>query len=88
MALVVEIGFLPVKARTMLVESLTAAIRRISEMETCVSAGTEEGVNVDVYSPKILEQFERASRKANAALAAAGLFCEFRLEFCIGYASG
>ncbi|KAL8894095.1 MAG: hypothetical protein Q9192_004625 [Flavoplaca navasiana] len=76
-ALVVEIGFLPVKARTMLVESLTAAIRRISEMETCVSAGTEEGVNVDVYSPKILEQFERASGKANAALAAAGLFFPF-----------
>ncbi|KAL8876520.1 MAG: hypothetical protein Q9198_005305 [Flavoplaca austrocitrina] len=87
-ALVVEIGFLPVKARTMLVESLTAAIRRISEMETCVSAGTEEGVNVDVYSPKVLEQFERTSGKANAALAAAGLFCEFRLEFYIGYASG
>lgn len=88
MALVVEIGFLPVKARTMLVESLTAAIRRISEMEICVSAGTGEGVNLDVYSPKVLGQFERASGKANAALAAAGLFCKSRPEYCIGYASG
>ena len=88
MALVVEIGFLPVKAQTMLIESLTAAIRRISEMETCVSAGTEEGVSLDVYSAKVLEHFERASRKANAALAAAGLFCKSKLEYCIGYASG
>lgn len=77
MALVVEIGFLPVKAQTRLVESLTAAIRRVSEMEACIAAGIEEGVNLDVYQPKALIRFELASGKANGALAAAEMFCEF-----------
>ncbi len=77
MALVVEIGFLPVKARTRLVESLTAAIRRVSEMEACIAAGIEEGVNLDVYHPKALIGFELASGKASEALAAAEMFCEF-----------
>ncbi|KAI4284627.1 MAG: hypothetical protein L6R38_001257 [Xanthoria sp. 2 TBL-2021] len=76
-ALVIEIGFLPVKARTRLVESLTAAIRRISEMETCIAVGIEEGVNLDVYEPKALIQFERASGKANVALTAAEMFLPF-----------
>lgn len=87
MALVIEIGFLPVKARTRLVESLTAAIRRISEMETCIAVGIEEGVNLDVYEPKALIQFERASGKANVALTAAEMFCEFRLGSRLGYTS-
>ncbi|KAL8859630.1 MAG: hypothetical protein Q9178_004029 [Gyalolechia marmorata] len=77
-ALVIEMAFLPVKARTRLVESLTAAIRQISEMETCVAAGIEEEVNLDVYNPKTLERFERASKKANGALTAA----ETSLPFC------
>ncbi len=73
----IEIAFLPVKARTKLVESLTATIRQISEMETCIAAGIEEEVNLDVYNPKTLERFERASKKANGALNAAEMFCEF-----------
>ncbi|KAI4220527.1 MAG: hypothetical protein LQ349_008068 [Xanthoria aureola] len=76
-ALVVEIGLLPVKARTRLVESLTAAIRRVSEMEACIAAGIEEGVNLDVYHPKALIRFELASGKANEALAAAEMFLPF-----------
>ena len=74
----IEIAFLPVKARTKLVESLTAAIRQISEMETCIAAGIEEEVNLDVYNPQTLERFEHASKKANGALNAAEMFCEFR----------
>lgn len=85
MALVVEIGFLPVKARTRLVEALTAAIRWISEMETCIAAGIEEGVNLDVYDPKALIRFEGASGKANVALTAAEMFCEFRWGYRTGY---
>ena len=88
MALVVEIGFFPVKARTRLVESLTAAIRRISEMENCIALGIEEGVNLDVHDPKVMEWFERASGKANGALAAAEMFCESQSGcLLIGYAS-
>lgn len=74
MALVVEVAFLPVKARTRLVESLTAAVRQIREMETCIAAGIEEGVKLDVYDPKVLRRVERASAKANGALAAAETF--------------
>ncbi|KAL8659757.1 MAG: hypothetical protein Q9226_000253 [Calogaya cf. arnoldii] len=76
-ALAVEIGFLPVKARTRLVESLTAAVRRISEMENFIALGIEEGVNLDVHDPKVIESFERASGKANGALAAAEMFLPF-----------
>ena len=77
MALVTQVALFPVKARTRLVESLTAAICRIREMETCITIGIEEGVNLDVHDPKVLQRFERASGKANGALAAAETFCKF-----------
>lgn len=76
MALIVEVGFLPVKARTRLVESLASVIRQIREMETCIAVGIEEGVNVNIYDPQRLKRFERASGKVNGALAAAETFCE------------
>lgn len=73
-ALIVEVVFLPVKARTRLVESLEAAMRQIGEMETCVAVGIEEGINLDIYDPRALERFEHASGKANSALTAAETF--------------
>lgn len=73
-ALIVEVVFLPVKARTRLVESLEAAMRQIGEMETCVAGGIEEGINLDIYDPRALERFEHASGKANCALTAAETF--------------
>ncbi|KAL8815135.1 MAG: hypothetical protein Q9223_005703 [Gallowayella weberi] len=76
-ALLVEIAFLPVKARTRLVESLSAAIRQISEMETCIAAGIEHGRDIDIYDPKPLKGFERASKKAKGALTAAETFLPF-----------
>ena len=74
MALIVEVGILPVKARTRLVEAIAAAIRQIIEMETCVAAGIEEGINLNVYDPNVLKRFNRASGKANGALTAAETF--------------
>ncbi|KAL8629599.1 hypothetical protein Q9189_004667 [Teloschistes chrysophthalmus] len=76
-ALIVEVVFLPVKARTRLVESLEAAMRQIGEMETCVAGGIEEGINLDIYDPRALERFEHASGKANCALTAAETFRSF-----------
>ncbi|KAL8638025.1 MAG: hypothetical protein Q9228_004783 [Teloschistes exilis] len=76
-ALIVEVVFLPVKARTRLVESLEAAMRQIGEMETCVAVGIEEGINLDIYDPRALERFEHASGKANSALTAAETFLPF-----------
>ncbi|KAL8948961.1 MAG: hypothetical protein Q9222_004898 [Ikaeria aurantiellina] len=73
-ALIVEMALLPVKARTRLVESLTATLCQISQMETCVATGIEEGMNLDIERLKILDRFEHASSKANSALAAAETF--------------
>ncbi|KAL8987708.1 MAG: hypothetical protein Q9177_003113 [Variospora cf. flavescens] len=55
----------------------------IREMETCISTGIEEAGNPNVSGPKLVKRFERASREANAALAAAETFCkmESNLEF-------
>lgn len=76
MALGVEVGFLPVKARARLVESLASTIRRVTEMETCICTGIEGGGNPNISDPKLVKRFERASRKANTDLAAAETFCK------------
>lgn len=81
MALVVEMGLFPAKARTRLVESLTAAIRQVREMETCIAAGIEEGITLNVYDPEMLKRFECASGKAHRALAAAETFCGFTMSW-------
>ncbi|KAL8709431.1 MAG: hypothetical protein Q9220_005814 [cf. Caloplaca sp. 1 TL-2023] len=80
-ALITEMALLPVKARTRLVESLTASLCQISAMETCIATGIEEGVNLDEDKLQILERFEHASSKANGALAAAETFCEHGKSF-------
>ena len=64
-----------------LVESITAALHRINEMEKCIAYGIEEGVRIDVFAADNVHKFERASRKANAALNAAETFLPFcRIE--------
>lgn len=52
-------------------------------METCISTGIEEVGNPNLSGPKLVKRFERVSREANAALAAAETFCkmESNLEF-------
>ncbi|KAL8831780.1 MAG: hypothetical protein Q9191_000666 [Dirinaria sp. TL-2023a] len=70
-ALIVEMVFLPVKARTRLVESIAAALRRISEMENVIATGIEEGVNLKGFPADRLAHWEHASGKANGALGAA-----------------
>lgn len=73
-ALIVEMVFLPVKARTRLVESIAAALRRISEMENVIATGIEEGVNLKGFAADRLALWEHASGKANGALGAAEVF--------------
>ncbi|KAL8647056.1 MAG: hypothetical protein Q9210_005782 [Variospora velana] len=46
-------------------------------METCISTGIEKTGHPNVSDPKLVKRFERASRKANAALAAAETFLPF-----------
>jgi hypothetical protein len=76
-ALIVEVAFLPVRARDRLVESLAASIRQISEMEACVAYGIEMQTNVDVHSTDVYARFERAKGKAQGALTAAETFLPF-----------
>ncbi|KAL8842908.1 MAG: hypothetical protein Q9170_000312 [Blastenia crenularia] len=90
-ALVVEVAFLPVKARTRLVESLATAIRQIRAMELCIAVGIEEGDALDIYNPGVIERFERANGKANGALEAAEMFpdrMENLLQLRTAYGSG
>jgi len=69
-----------VKARTRLVESISAVLRQISEMETVIAIGIEEGRNLEVIPTYRIVEFEHASRKANSALTAAETFCETRSD--------
>jgi len=76
-ALAVQFVVLPVRARDRLVESLAAAIRKITEMEACLAHGIESGKNIGARSPEVSERFEAAQNKAQDALAAAGTFLPF-----------
>ena len=76
-ALIVEVILFPVRARDRLVESLSASIRQISEMEGCLAYGVETENNVDVHSRSISEPFNRAKGRAEGALAAAKTFLPF-----------
>ena len=68
---------LPTKARDRLVESLSAAITKVGEMEGCITYGVEDGVNIKEFPQEILVHFERASGSAKTALAAASTFLPF-----------
>lgn len=76
-AIFIEFVVLPVRARDRLVESLAAAIQKISEMEACLAYGVESGKNTDARSPEVIERFEVAMGKAEDALGAAATFLPF-----------
>lgn len=73
-AVIVEMILLPVKARTRLVESISAVLRQIGEMENVIATGIEEGRNLTALSTDRIVEFEHASGKANSALTAAETF--------------
>ena len=75
-ALLVELVLFPVKARTRLVESLTAVLSQIHEMEHCVDSGIDGGSDFDIFNPQVLLRFNHAKEKANSALSAAETFCK------------
>jgi hypothetical protein len=79
-ALIVEMVVLPVKARTRLVESISAVLRQISEMENVIAIGIEEGRNLEGIPNYRIVEFEHASGKANSALTAAETFCETKCD--------
>ena len=78
-ALVVGVVLFPVRARTKLVQALTASLRHILEMENCIAYGIESPDNKDILSPLTIKRFDKASLRAKAALTAA----EGLLPFCV-----
>ena len=61
-----------------MVESLTNCLRHIQEMEHAIAFGIESNVNLDPTTALANQRFEKASRKAKAALGAA----EGYIPFC------
>jgi len=67
---------LPAKARVRLKESLASAIVQITKMETCIAYGVDDTRNI-VSTPRLFRKFERAAKKAEAALTSAEAFLGF-----------
>lgn len=77
-ALFVEVSVLPVKARTRLVEALTASIRYIGEMESCVGYGADSDMTLkDGFPADMNRRYHKASNQAKAALGHADTFLPF-----------
>lgn len=75
-ALLVHVTIFPVKARTKLKVCLATAISKINLMESCVALGVD-GKHIHMLQhPRFLKRFERAGKKAGAALSAAEAFLE------------
>lgn len=77
-ALVVQVVFVPVKARTKLVHALASSLRQIAEMENCIAFGVEAPESYDILSPPTIKRFDKASSKAKATIKAS----EDLLPFC------
>ncbi|KAI9797720.1 MAG: hypothetical protein M1825_005712 [Sarcosagium campestre] len=78
-ALVLQIGFYPVKARTRLVESLIYSLCQIRELESCLAVGIESNDSVPTAKVNMLPRFDKAVKKADASLSAAEEF----LPYCM-----
>lgn len=76
-ALVLQVAFLPVKARDRLVESLASSITQIIEMEACLAFGIDAESNLDIQSNIVSQRFDHAKSKAQGALTAAQTFLPF-----------
>ncbi|EHK22340.1 uncharacterized protein TRIVIDRAFT_122650, partial [Trichoderma virens Gv29-8] len=76
-ATLVEVSIAPVRARDRLVESLSACVRHIQNMQGAMSVGVDGPEIVDPRSPKLQRRFDRWREKAQASLAAAEMFLPF-----------
>ncbi|UNI21702.1 hypothetical protein JDV02_007669 [Purpureocillium takamizusanense] len=76
-AVLVEVCIAPVRARDRLVESLSASVRQVQKMQASLAVGVDTPERLDLKSEKLLNRFNRARDKAQAALAAAETFLPF-----------
>ena len=76
-AVLVEVCIAPVRARDRLVESLSASVRQVQKMQASLAVGVDTPERLDLKSEKLLNRFNHARDKAQAALAAAETFLPF-----------
>ncbi|KAF7558984.1 hypothetical protein G7046_g5169 [Stylonectria norvegica] len=76
-ALTVELFIYPVRARDRLLESLSASVRHIQNMQATMAVGIDGPVKADFKSPILYRRFNLARGKARGALAAAETFLPF-----------
>jgi hypothetical protein len=74
-ATLVQVVLFPVKARVHLKQSIATAIVHINTMESCIASGVDER-RQQISSPMLFKLFERARKKALAALSQAESFLE------------
>jgi hypothetical protein len=76
-ALVVELILYPVRARERLVESLSASVKQIENMQYAMAVGLDSPIKPDFRDPGLHKRFVHARNKARGALAAAETFLPF-----------
>ncbi|KAM0261666.1 hypothetical protein ACHAQJ_002117 [Trichoderma viride] len=76
-ATLVEVFVAPVRARDRLVESLSACVCHIQDMQGAIAVGVDEPEILDPRSLKLHRHFDQLREKAQASLAAAETFLPF-----------
>lgn len=79
-AMLVEVGVAPVRARDRLVDSLSASVRQIQKMQAALAVGIDGPERSNFQSESLLARFSRSRDKAQSALAAAEAFLPFCLK--------
>ncbi|KAH7160778.1 hypothetical protein EDB81DRAFT_325596 [Dactylonectria macrodidyma] len=76
-ALVVEVFLYPVRARDRLLESLSASVRQVQDMQSAMAVGIDCPEKLELRAPALQKRFNHARAKARGALAAAETFLPF-----------
>ncbi|KPM38890.1 hypothetical protein AK830_g7667 [Neonectria ditissima] len=76
-ALLVEMFLYPVRARDRLLESLSASVRQVQNMQSAMAVGIDCPDKPDFRAPALHKRFNLARAKARGALAAAETFLPF-----------
>ncbi|KAM0563234.1 hypothetical protein ACHAPJ_000952 [Fusarium lateritium] len=76
-ALAVEILLYPVRARDRLLESLSASIKQVQNMQAAMAVGLDSPIKPDFRDPGLHKRFNHARTKARGALTAAETFLPF-----------
>ncbi|KAF4979098.1 hypothetical protein FZEAL_4634 [Fusarium zealandicum] len=75
--LLVEMALFPVRARDRLLESLSASVKQVQNMQAAMAVGLDSPNRPDFRNPGLHKRFNHARTKARGALAAAETFLPF-----------